>query len=446
MRILIQRAWIINEGQRYKGSLLIEDDIIKSIFRDDKAIDIPEDTVIIEADGLTLIPGIIDEHVHFREPGLTHKADMESESVAALAGGITSIMEMPNTIPQTTSIQALREKQELAARRCLCNYSFYLGATNDNIEEILNTDPETTCGIKVFMGASTGNMLVDDAATLDRIFSESPVPVGCHCEEEDIVRKNLDIYRERHGDNIPASAHPAIRSREACLKSSSKAVTLAQMHNAHLHVLHLSTADEMDLFTAGPVEDKKITAEVCVHHLWFDDDAYSQKDNLVKWNPAVKTAYDRNALIRALNEDKIDTIATDHAPHTLEEKQQTYLKAPSGGPLVQHALPAMIELSKQGLISMEKVVEKMCHNPAVIYRLKERGYIREGYKADLCLINMNNEWTVSRDNILYKCGWSPFEGQPFSSRVEKTFVNGRLAYDQGRINNEIKGELLKFKR
>lgn len=446
MRILIHRAEIINEGQRYKGSLLIEDDIIRSVYKPDNKISIPADTEVIEADGLTLIPGIIDEHVHFREPGLTHKADMESESIAALAGGITSIMEMPNTIPQTTSLQALREKQDLAAQRCLCNYSFYLGAANDNIEDILAADPETTCGIKVFMGASTGNMLVDDPDTLRRIFRESPVPVGCHCEEEEIIKKNLAVYKERYGGDIPASAHPAIRSREACFESSSKAVKLAAMHNTRLHVLHISTADEMELFDRGTPEHKKITAEVCVHHLWFDDTAYREKGNLVKWNPAIKTKDDRNALIKAVNDNRIDTIATDHAPHTLEEKQQTYLEAPSGGPLVQHALPAMIELSKQDLISMEKIVEKMCHNPAVIYGIKNRGYIREGYKADLCLINMNREWTVSKDNILYKCGWSPFEGHTFHSLVEKTFVNGRMVYDDGSTDNSIKGELLKFKR
>ncbi len=447
MKKLIHRAEIINEGRKYKGSVLIENDRIKTIYTAGDDITISEGTDIIEADGRLLIPGIIDDHVHFREPGLTHKGDMNSETRAAVAGGITSYMEMPNTIPQTTSLEALKNKQKRAEETSLCNYSFYLGATNDNIEEILNCDPHTTCGVKVFMGASTGNLLVDYIVRLRIIFAKSPVPVVCHCEDEQLIRQNLKFYTDKYGAEIPVSYHPAIRSREGCFKSSSLAVKLSEEYNTRLHILHLSTADEVKLFDNSiPLNEKRVTAEACVHHLWFDDTDYESKGTLIKWNPAIKTAFDRRMLIESINNDKIDIIATDHAPHTLEEKVNPYTAAPSGGPMVQHSLVAMLELSKQGKIKTEKIVEKMCHNPAIAFGLSERGFIREGYKADLCLINPNHEWTVSQDNILYKCKWSPLEGQVFSSSVEKTFINGHLAYDRGRIMESLRGELLTFKR
>ena len=447
MKKLIHKADIINEGRKYKGSVLIENDRIKAIYTLDDNFIIPEGTDIIEAEGRLLLPGIIDDQVHFREPGLTHKADINSETRAAVAGGVTSYMEMPNTMPQTINREALKDKQERAAETSLCNYSFYLGATNDNIDEIKNTDPYTTCGVKVFMGSSTGNMLVDNIESLRSIFAESPVPVACHCEDEQVIRCNLKVYTDKYGDDIPVSFHPVIRSREACIKSSSMAVKLAEEFNTRLHILHLSTAAEMNLFDNSiPLEKKRITAEVCVHHLWFDDTDYNEKGNYIKWNPAIKTAFDRSALIESINNDKIDIIATDHAPHTQEEKQQLYTAAPSGGPLVQHSLVAMLELAKQGKIRIEKIVEKMCHNPAIAFGINERGFIREGYKADLCLVNPDREWKVTKGNILYKCKWSPFEGQVFSSSVEKTFINGQLAYDRGRITETLRGELLTFKR
>lgn len=447
MRKLIHKADIINEGRKYKGSVLVENDRIKSIYTLDDNFIIPKGTDIIEADGRLLIPGIIDDHVHFREPGLTDKADMNSETRAAVAGGVTSVMEMPNTIPQTITREALREKQERAAEASLCNYSFYLGATNDNIDEIRKTDPHTTCGVKVFMGASTGNMLVDNAESLRNIFAESPLLIACHCEDEQVIQQNLKKYTDKYGDDIPIEFHPYIRSREACIKSSSLAVKLAKEYNTRLHILHLSTAAEMALFDNSiPLNEKRITAEACVHHLWFDDTYYETKGTFIKWNPAIKTAFDRLALIESINNNKIDIIATDHAPHTVKEKQKPYTAAPSGGPMVQHSLVAMLELSKQGKITIEKIVEKMCHNPAIAFGINERGFIREGYKADLCLINPAYECKVAKNNILYKCKWSPFEDHVFTSSVEKTFVNGQIAYDRGRITETLRGELLTFKR
>lgn len=447
MKKLINRAEIINEGKRFRGSVLIEDDRIKAIYTAGDNIPFTGDTEVIEAEGMLLMPGIIDDQVHFREPGLTHKGDLHTESRAAVAGGITSIMEMPNTMPQTVNREALRAKQERAAETCLCNYSFYLGATNDNISEIRDADISTTCGVKVFMGASTGNMLVDDINSLRAIFEQSPVPVACHCEDENTISTNMALYRDRYGDDIPFRYHPMIRSREACLKSSSLAVRLAEEYNTRLHILHISTADETRLFdNTLPAGRKRITAEACIHHLWFDDSDYEKKGSLIKWNPAIKTAFDRQSLIESINDDSIDIIATDHAPHTVEEKQEPYTGAPSGGPLVQHSLVAMMELCGQGKIKVEKIVEKMCHNPAIIFGISDRGFIREGYKADLCLLNPGREWTVSKDNILYKCGWSPFEGQTFSSSVEKTIINGQTVYDRGRIEEEARGELLLFNR
>ncbi len=447
MKKLIHRAEIVNEGKRFPGSLLIENDRIKAIYGPNDEFPIPDNTEIIDAGGLLLLPGVIDDQVHFRDPGLTHKADLNSETKAAVAGGITSIMEMPNTVPQTITQDALKKKQDMAAGKSVCNYSFYLGATNNNTDELKATDPETTCGIKVFMGASTGNMLVDDISSLRKIFAETVIPIACHCEDESTVQSNLSKYREKYGDNIPVEYHPLIRNREACLKSSSLAVSLAKEYNTRLHILHLSTADEMKLFDGNtPLEKKRITAEACIHHLWFDDRDYSSKGTLIKWNPAIKSSFDRDELIRSINDNRIDIIATDHAPHTLEEKNNPYTKAPSGGPMVQHSLVAMIELSKQGKTSIEKIVEKMCHNPAILFNIVDRGFIREGYKADLCLVNPDKSWKVGKDNILYKCRWSPFEDQVFSASVEKTFVNGQLAYDRGEVNDTIRGELLTFNR
>ncbi|MBS0012044.1 MAG: dihydroorotase [Bacteroidales bacterium] len=447
MKKLIHKAEIVNEGRKYKGSVLLENDRIKAIYTSDEDFSVSADTEIIEASGMLLLPGLIDDQVHFREPGLTHKADISSETRAAVAGGVTSIMEMPNTIPQTTTHEALKAKQEIAKKKSLCNYSFYFGATNDNIDEIRIIDPATTCGVKVFMGASTGNMLVDNIDSLRRIFAEAPVLVACHCEDEQSIRLNMKKYTEEFGEDIPVRFHPLIRSREACFKSSSLAVKLAGEFNTRLHILHLSTAAEIDLFNNSmPLEEKRITAEACVHHLWFDDTDYEKKGTLIKWNPAIKTAFDRRALIEGINNDKIDIIATDHAPHTIKEKQNSYAQAPSGGPLIQHSLVAMLDLSKQGKISIETLVEKMCHNPAIVFNIIDRGFIREGYKADLCLVRPDSPWTVTKENILYKCKWSPFEGQSFSSSVEKTFVNGQLVYDRGWINEGLRGELLTFKR
>ena len=375
---------------------------------------------------------------------MTYKAEIATESVAALAGGTTSYMEMPNTVPPATTQCLLAAKYQRASIVSAVNYSFYMGATNDNLEEVLKTDPSTICGIKVFMGSSTGNMLVDDNQTLARIFQNAPTLVATHCEDEQIIRQNREIYRNKYGETVPISRHPKIRSAEACYKSSSKAVELARKYNTRLHVLHLTTAEEMSLFDKGPVRDKKITAEVCVHHLWFEEKDYLAYGTRIKWNPAVKTAMDREALWNALLTDQIDVIATDHAPHTLDEKSHSYFSAPSGGPLVQHALTAMMEFKKKGKISIEKIVQKMCHAPADLFHIDRRGYLREGYYADLVLINPDKQWTVCPENILYKCGWSPFEGTTFSTQVEKTFINGKLGYDCGHIDQSVRGKRLHF--
>ncbi len=448
MKSLIKDATIINDGLKFKGSVLINGDIIESIF----PYTLPKDfdfseVEVTEATGLYLIPGAIDDQVHFREPGLTHKGDIFSESRAAVAGGVTSFMEMPNTIPQTVTQELLEQKYRLAAKTSAANYSFYMGATNTNFKEVLQTNPANVCGIKVFMGSSTGNMLVDDEKILSEIFRNAPALVATHCEDEAIIRKNSNEARAKYGENVPVSLHPYIRSGEACYRSSSKAVDLASKHDTHLHILHLSTAREMDLFSTGNVRDKKITAEVCVHHLWFDERDYASKGNFIKWNPAVKTVKDKEALWEALLADKIDVIATDHAPHTREEKTNTYFNVPSGGPLVQHSLVAMLEMAEKGVISIEKVVQKMCHAPADLFCIDRRGYIRENYYADLVLVDPNQSWQVTPANILYKCGWSPFEGQEFSHRVVSTFVNGRKIYDNGEIF-EVKSakRLLFYKR
>ena len=447
MKTLIKDATIINEGLRFRGSVLIDGKTIQRVFPHSMPATFDlKDVSVIDARGLYLIPGVIDDQVHFREPGLTHKGDLSTESRAAVAGGITTYMEMPNTNPQSVTHELLEEKYKRAAEVSAANYSFYMGATNTNLEEVLKTDPSKICGIKVFMGSSTGNMLVDDQESLAEIFRNAPTLVATHCEDEATIKKNIEIARGRYGENVPVSRHAHIRSAEACYKSSSKAVDLATKHNARLHILHLSTALEMDLFSAGKVKDKNITAEVCVHHLWFDDRDYITKGNFIKWNPAVKTTKDKEALWQALLDDKIDVIATDHAPHTREEKNNTYFKAPSGGPLVQHALVAMLEMSNKGVISIEKVVQKMCHAPADLFRIDKRGYIREGYYADLVLVDPNKSWTVSANNILYKCGWSPFEGQEFSHSVVSTIVNGQEVYNNGRSLNIVAGKRILFEK
>jgi dihydroorotase len=444
--ILIKNATLINEGLTFKGELLIRDEFISSVGPVGH-IEIPEKAEIIDASGLLLIPGVIDDQVHFRQPGLTHKGDIHSESRAAIAGGITSFMDMPNTIPQTTTVELLDEKFRLGSENSLANYSFYIGATNSNLDEVMKADPMGVCGIKLFMGSSTGNMLVDNEETLRSLFSQATIPVTCHCEAEPVIKRNSEQYRAKYGEDVPVKMHPLIRSREACYLSSSYAVNLAKEYNTRLHVLHLSTADEMKLFSNElPLRQKRITGEVCVHHLWFDESSYDEKGTLVKWNPAIKTRFDREALLNSTINDVIDIIATDHAPHTLEEKSNSYFKAPSGGPLVQHSLVAMLELWHRKLISLDKIVEKMCHNPAILFNIKGRGFLREGYKADLCLINPDNPWTVTKENILYKCGWSPFEGTTFRSGVAKTIVNGTVVYDNGVINENYRGQRLQFDR
>lgn len=445
MKTLIKNANIINEGKKFSGHILIAGEVIEKVIRGEILTqDIPAGCQVIDAAGLLLIPGVIDDQVHFREPGLTHKGDITSESRAAVAGGVTSYMEMPNTIPQTTTQELLEEKYRRAAEVSACNYSFYMGATNDNLAEVVKTDPASVCGVKVFMGSSTGNMLVDNDNTLSEIFRHSPVLVATHCEDETTILERIRIARERYGENVPPSRHAHIRNDEACYKSSARAVELAARHNTRLHVLHLSTAREMSLFSPGEVSRKRITAEVCVHHLWFDDHDYITLGNRIKWNPSVKTTADREALREALNTGKLDVVATDHAPHTLEEKGNSYFKAPSGGPLVQHSLTAMLELYRNGIFTIEKVVEKMCHAPADLFRISGRGYIREGYFADLVLIDPGKNWKVTPENILYKCGWSPFEGTAFCHAVTHTFINGQLAYSNGKVNNEVRGKRLTF--
>ena len=445
MKQLISNANIVNEGRMFKGSVLIEDEIIAKIFEADDDIDVDSSVERIDAEGLWLIPGVIDDQVHFREPGLTHKGDIYTESKAAAAGGVTSYMEMPNTNPQTTTIELLEEKYALAATKSLTNYSFYMGATNTNILELIKVNPREVCGIKVFMGSSTGNMLVNDIEALNRIFDESPTLIATHCEDEAIVQHNLNYYKNIYSCNIGVEFHPLIRSEEACYKSSSFAVNLAHKHNSRLHILHLSTARELSLFdNKKPLKDKMITAEVCVHHLWFSDKDYEEFGNKIKWNPAIKKESDRQALIDAVNSNRIDVIATDHAPHTKEEKQGTCYTASSGGPLVQHSLLAMLQLMKKRYFTIEKVVEKMCHAPADLFRIEKRGYIRPGYYADLVLVNPSASQQVTPANILYKCGWSPFEGQTFDTKVERTIINGKTVYNNGTFDESFRGKRLTF--
>ena len=441
--MLIKSAKIVNEGQQYVADLLISNGRIEKIAPSITAID----EEIIDGSGKLLLPGLIDDQVHFREPGVTYKADIASESRAAVAGGITSFMEMPNTKPNTLTQELLEDKYQLAAEKSIANYSFYMGASNDNLEEVLKTNPENVCGVKVFMGSSTGNMLVDERSTLEGLFSKVKMLIATHCEDEQTIRTNEANAKAEYGENVPIGMHPEIRNAEACYKSSSLAVELAKKYNTRLHILHLSTAQEMNLFRNDiPLIEKRITAEACVHHLWFSHEDYAEKGTLIKWNPAVKSGADREAIMQAVLDDRVDVIATDHAPHTWEEKQNTYFNAPSGGPLVQHGLVTMFELVKENKITIERVVEKMCHNPAILFGLKERGYIREGYKADLVLVDPNSPWTVDKSNVLAKCGWSPFEGQEFSSRVTHTWVNGNLVYTDGQIIEGTTGERLLFDR
>ena len=442
--ILIQNATIVNENKIFKGDILIENEIITKI---SSKIKPTKNVEVINAEGKYLIPGFIDDQVHFREPGLTHKANIATESRAAIAGGITTFIEMPNTVPQATTQDLLEDKFKIAAADSYANYSFMFGGTNDNLEELLKTDPKKVAGIKLFLGSSTGNMLVDNEEILEKIFSSTKMIISVHCEDEETIRKNTAIYKEKYGDDIPLKYHPLIRSEEACYLSSSKAIELAKKTGARLHIFHLSTEKETHLFRNDiPLEEKQITAEVCIHHLWFSDKDYEEKGTHIKWNPAVKTEKDRLGLWKALLDGRIDVLATDHAPHTLDEKNNNYLNAPSGGPLVQHAIIALLEKVKEGVIPIEKAVEKMSHNPAKLFQIEKRGFIKEGYFADIVLIDMNKPQTVSKDNILYKCGWSPFEGTTFSSTITHTFVNGNLIYNNGIFNDEIKGKRITFNR
>lgn len=441
--ILIKNATIVNEGKQTQADLLIKDGFIEKIDGHINAFADKE----INAEGLHLFPGCIDDQVHFREPGLTHKGNIASESRAAVAGGITSFMEMPNTVPNTLTQQLLQDKYDIAAKSSPANYSFFMGASNDNLDEVLRTDAKNVCGVKVFMGSSTGNMLVDNPTTLEHLFAQSPMLIATHCEDEATIKSNLEHYKQLLGDNIPVTYHPKIRSAEACYLSSSMAVELAKKHNTRLHILHISTAKETNLFSNNiPLANKRITAEACIHHLWFTDADYETKGNLIKWNPAVKTEADRDGILKAVLDGRIDVIATDHAPHTIEEKAQPYLQAPSGGPLVQHALPAMLELYHHGKITLEQIAEKMAHNVTTIFQIEKRGFIREGYWADMALVNLNNPWQVNKGNILYKCGWSPFEGSTFKAKVISTIVSGNLVYENGNFANDKSGQRMTFIR
>lgn len=441
---LIKNATIVNEGKQKKANILIENAIISKISTEEIIGNFDQ---TINGENLHLIPGMIDDQVHFREPGLTKKATIYTESKAAVAGGITTFMEMPNTVPNTITQQLLEDKYTIAKNCSLANYSFYMGATNDNLEEVLKTDPKTVCGVKIFMGSSTGNMLVDRKSTLENIFKNCNMLIATHCEDEETIVKNSAFYKNKYGDQLPIKYHPKIRNEEACYKSSSMAVELATKHNTKLHILHISTAKELALFNNNiPLSQKRITAEACIHHLWFNEDDYDKKGTYIKWNPAVKTEFDRLAILNAINDNKIDVIATDHAPHTIDEKNNAYFNAPSGGPMVQHAILALLDLYKRGEISMEKIVEKTSHAVADLYQINKRGYIREGYFADLVLIDLNDKQKVSKDNLHYKCNWSPFEGHEFKSRIKCTMVNGHLAYCNGAFNEKEKGKRLIFNR
>lgn len=441
---LIVNANIVNEGKVFEGDVLIKGLYIEAIGKDLQSRNADE---VIDAKGKHLLPGAIDDQVHFREPGLTHKANIHSESRAAVAGGVTSYMEMPNTNPPTFTQELLEQKYQIAGRSSLANHSFYIGASNDNLDEVLRTDIRSVCGLKIFMGSSTGNLLVDDPRTLEGFFSKFPALIAAHCEDEATIRKNTAAFKERYGEDVPIECHPLIRSEEACYLSSSFAVGLAKKHGTRFHVLHISTARETSLFdNSVPLEKKKITAEACIHHLWFNDQDYKRLGTRIKWNPAVKTESDQRAVFDALLDDRIDVLATDHAPHTWEEKENKYFKAPSGGPLVQHSLVAMLEFYHQGRISLEKIVQKMSHSPAILFQIDRRGFIREGYYADLVLVDLNKPFQVTKDNLLYHCGWSPFEGSVFSSQVTHTLVSGHLAYENGALDESVMGQRLMFLR
>ncbi|WP_372755467.1 dihydroorotase [Labilibaculum sp.] len=442
---LIKNALVINEGKKFAGSVLVKDQLIEEIYTSEPEI-LDKNWTVIDAGGKLLIPGVIDDQVHFRDPGMPQKGDLYTESRAALAGGTTSFMDMPNVKPQTITQKLLAERYQLGAEKSLANYSFYMGATNTNLEEILKTDPKTVCGIKIFMGSSTGNMLVDDIDTLSQIFEKAPLLIATHCEDSPTIDKNQAEYQKKYGDDIPMECHGEIRSAEACYKSSSKAIELAKKYNTRLHILHLSSAKEMELFdNTIPLKEKRITAEVCVHHLWFTDQDYKTKKSRIRWNPAIKTQNDQDALWEALLDNRLDVVATDHAPHTPEEKDGNYMQAAGGGPLVQHSLVAMMEQARRGKISIEKVVEKMCHAPAELFQVEKRGFIRKGYYADLVLLE-EDDWTATHENSLYKCGWTPFDGEKFQYQVDKTFVNGHLAYDNGKFDESKKGMRLHFDR
>lgn len=446
MGILIKNATMVNEGKVVPAHLLIENEKISKIYNvndDISAMEIAHD--VVDISGKYLLPGMIDDQVHFREPGLTHKAEIFTESRAAVAGGITSFMEMPNTTPNTLTQELLQDKYDIAEKVSIANYSFYMGASNDNIEEVLKTDPKTVCGVKVFMGSSTGNMLVDNKETLEELFSKCKLLIAAHCEDETTIRNNMAAYKEKYGEDVPIECHPEIRSEEACYLSSSMAIELAKKHNTRFHLFHLSTAKEIGLLNNTiPLKEKRITAEACVHHMWFCDKDYKEKGTFIKWNPAVKTADDRDKILQGVIDDMIDVIATDHAPHTLEEKQNTYFNAPSGGPLVQHALVAMLEHYHNGKITLEKMVEKTSHAVSDCFNIEKRGFIREGYYADLVVVDMNSPWEVKKDNILYKCGWSPFEGTTFRSKILQTYVNGTLVYNNGQFDDDYRGQRMMF--
>lgn len=442
--ILILNGTLVNENQIFEADIFIKDDTIQEIGKD---LQHKEADKVIDATGKMILPGLIDDQVHFREPGLTHKGEIYTESRAAVAGGITSFMEMPNTVPNALTQELLQDKYDIAARNSLANYSFYMGASNDNLDEVLKTDPKNVCGTKIFMGSSTGNMLVDNQKTLEGIFANSPTLIATHCESEVVIQRNTKAAREKYGEDVPMAMHPVIRDEEACYESSSFAVGLAKKSGARLHILHISTAKELELFdNTIPLKDKKITAEACIHHIWFSDEDYAEKGSLIKWNPAVKTATDRDAILQGVINNKIDVFATDHAPHTLEEKQNSYFSAPSGGPLVQHCLPALLDLYHQGKISLEKIVEKSSHAVADLFDVERRGYIREGYYADLVLVDLAQSNEVTKSSLLYKCQWSPFEGHTFNSSVTHTIINGRVSYEEGKLIEVGTGMRLKFTR
>lgn len=439
---LFKSAFVINEGSTQVLDVLVVGERIEKVA---SSISADSSMEVVNCEGKYLIPGAIDDQVHFREPGLTHKGQIMTESRAAAAGGVTSYMEMPNTVPNALTQELLEDKYKRAAEVSAVNYSFFMGASNDNYEEVMKTDGKTVCGVKIFMGSSTGNMLVDNTAVLDKLFSNVPLLIATHCEDEATVRANLEIYKEKYGDAIPVSAHPLIRSEEACYLSSSRAAEMAKKNGTRLHILHISTGKETYLFdNTLPLKDKKITSEACIHHLWFSDADYETKGNFIKWNPAVKTAADRDEIWKALLENRIDVVATDHAPHTIEEKSQAYSSAPSGGPLVQHSILAMLEASKEGKISKERVIEKMCHAPAELFRVDERGYIREGYFADIVIVDPNKKYEVTKASLLYQCGWSPFEGVTFSHTIAQTYVNGNLVWDGNAVDTSVIGKRLTF--